>query len=46
MIGNIILIVIAGLIVASVGYPFVEAFSRWKKEMEAEEGGKNDISER
>lgn len=46
MIGDIILIVIAGLIVASVGCPFVEAFSRWKKEMEAEEGGEEDVSER
>lgn len=45
MIGDIILIVIAGLIVASVGYPFVEAFSKWKKEMEAEEGEKSEKGE-
>lgn len=41
MIGDIILIVIAGLIVASVGYPFVEAFSKWKKQMDEE--GKDDV---
>jgi hypothetical protein len=46
MIGDIILIVLAGLIVASVGLPFVKAYSKWKKEMEAEEGGREDVSDR
>lgn len=34
---DVILILIAGLIVAGVGTPFVEAFSRWKKQMEEAE---------
>lgn len=39
---DVILILIAGLIVISIGCPFVEAFSRWKKEMkEAEANEKN-----
>lgn len=32
------LILIAGLIVISIGAPFVEAFSRCKKQMEGERG--------
>ena len=38
MIGDIILIVIAVLIVYAFCLPFVKAFSKWKKEMEAEDG--------
>ena len=37
MIGEIFVIVILGLCLASIGYPFVEAFSRWKKGMEEDE---------
>lgn len=34
---ELFLVLIAGLIVAGVGLPFVEAYSRWKKEMECDE---------
>lgn len=43
---DVILILISGLIVLCAGLPFVEAFSKWKKEMEAEEGGREDVSHR
>lgn len=34
---DVILIVIAGLIVFSVGLPLVVTYSKWKKEMQNEE---------
>lgn len=43
---DLILILIAALIVISVGLPFVNAYSKWKKVMndvEAEEKGDSDV---
>jgi len=49
---DIFLILLAGGIVAAVGYPLVTAFAKWKKAMddaEAEEngeGGEDDVQDR
>jgi hypothetical protein len=37
-----ILILLSGLIVASVLCPFAEAYSKWKKEMECDEYANDD----
>ena len=42
---DVLLIALAGLLVFIVGYPFVVALDKWKKQMEAEEG-ENDVQDR